>query len=103
MTGETTLTGRVRAIGGLKEKVLGAYRAGIRDIILPRDNEGDLEELPEGVREQTRFHLVETLDEAIAIVIRDDAAPSGSEAEAGKEAEAREDAEAGAREEAVAG
>ncbi len=103
MTGETTLTGRVRAIGGLKEKVLGAYRAGIRDIILPRDNEGDLEELPEGVREQTRFHLVETLDEAIAIVIRDDAAPTGSEAEAGKEAEAREDAEAGAREEAVAG
>ncbi len=46
---------------------------------------------------------METLDEAIAIVIRDDAAPSGSEAEAGKEAEAREDAEAGAREEAVAG
>jgi ATP-dependent Lon protease len=103
MTGETTLTGRVRAIGGLKEKVLGAYRAGIRDIILPRDNEGDLEELPEGVREQTRFHLVDTLDEAIALVIRDAAAPSGSEAEAGKEAKAGEDAEAGAREEAVAG
>ncbi len=97
MTGETTLTGRVRAIGGLKEKVLGAYRAGIRDIILPRENEGDLEELPEGVREQTRFHLVETLDEAMAIVIPDDAAPNGSEAEAG------EGAEAGAREEAVAG
>ncbi len=97
MTGETTLTGRVRAIGGVKEKVLGAYRAGIRDIILPRDNEGDLEELPERVREQTRFHLVETLDEAMAIVIRDHAAPSASEAEAGK------DEDVGARAEAVAG
>ncbi|UCG75905.1 MAG: endopeptidase La [Gemmatimonadota bacterium] len=69
MTGEITLTGRVRAIGGVKEKVLGAYRAGIRDIILPRENEGDIEELPDRVREQTTFHLVDTLGEALAVAI----------------------------------
>ncbi len=73
MTGEISLTGRVRAIGGLKEKVLGAYRAGIREIILPRDNEGDLEELPDRVREQTTFHLVDTLGEAMAVAM-----PSGA-------------------------
>ena len=77
MTGEISLTGRVRAIGGLKEKVLGAYRAGIREIILPRDNEGDLEELPDRVREQTTFHLVDTLGEAMAVAI-----PSGASAAA---------------------
>jgi ATP-dependent Lon protease len=73
MTGEISLTGRVRAIGGVKEKVLGAYRAGIREIILPRDNEGDLEELPDRVREQTTFHLVDSLGEAMAVAI-----PSGA-------------------------
>jgi len=73
MTGEISLTGRVRAIGGLKEKVLGAYRAGIRENILPRDNEGDLEELPDRVREQTTFHLVDTLGEAMAVAM-----PSGA-------------------------
>ena len=66
ITGEITLTGRVLPIGGVKEKVLGACRAGISTIILPADNEGDLEELPEHVCEQLTFHLVETLDEAMA-------------------------------------
>ena len=56
MTGEITLTGRVLPIGGVKEKVLGAYRAGIREIILPADNEPDLDDLPEEVRNEMTFH-----------------------------------------------
>src|SRR5690606_27885662 len=63
MTGEVTLTGRVLPIGGVKEKVLGAYRAGIRNVILPRDNEPDLEDLPAEVRGEMQFHLVSTLGE----------------------------------------
>jgi ATP-dependent Lon protease len=70
MTGEITLTGRVLPIGGLKEKVLGAYRAGIRHIILPAANEGDLEELPEQVREQVTFSLVQSLDEVVPETFR---------------------------------
>jgi ATP-dependent Lon protease len=84
MTGEITLTGRVRAIGGVKEKVLGAYRAGIREIILPRDNEGDLEDLPDRVREQTTFHLVDTLGEAMAVSMPSGASPAHADAGDGK-------------------
>jgi ATP-dependent Lon protease len=70
LTGEVTLTGRVLPIGGLKEKVLGASRAGIKEVILPRENEDDLEDLPEEVRGRLRFHLVETLDEVLAVALR---------------------------------
>jgi ATP-dependent Lon protease len=70
MTGEITLRGRVLAIGGVKEKVLGAHRAGIPEILLPRDNEADLDEIDEEVRRALHFHLVETLDEAIAVAMR---------------------------------
>jgi ATP-dependent Lon protease len=69
MTGEITLTGRVLPIGGVKEKVLGACRAGIGRIILPADNKGDLEELPDQVRDQVEFHLVDTLDEVMALAL----------------------------------
>ncbi len=69
MTGESTLRGRVLPIGGLKEKVLGAHRAGITTIILPRDNEADMEDIPEEVRNQLTFHCVGTLDEAFAIAL----------------------------------
>ncbi len=69
MTGEITLTGRVLPIGGLKEKVLGACRAGIERIILPADNEGDMEELPEQVREAMEFHLVDSLVKAMAVAL----------------------------------
>jgi ATP-dependent Lon protease len=69
MTGETSLRGRVMPIGGLKEKVLGAHRAGITHIILPKDNEADLEDIPEDVRNQMTFHPVQTLDEVFAIAL----------------------------------
>src|SRR5512142_2110157 len=69
MTGEITLRGRVLPIGGVKEKVLGAHRAGITTIILPKDNEADIEDIPEDVRKQLSFHPVSTLDEAFAIAL----------------------------------
>jgi ATP-dependent Lon protease len=78
MTGETSLRGRVMPIGGLKEKVLGAHRAGITHIILPKDNEADLEDIPDDVRAQMTFHPVATLDEVFAIALL----PVGGGAEA---------------------
>jgi ATP-dependent Lon protease len=70
MTGEITLTGRVLPIGGLKEKVLGAYRAGIREVILPKDNEPNLDDLPKDVRQEMKFHAVEDLGEVLALALR---------------------------------
>jgi ATP-dependent Lon protease len=69
MTGEITLGGRVLPIGGLKEKVLGAARAGITEIILPKENEPELEDLPEEVRKKLIFHTVETLDEVLSVAL----------------------------------
>ena len=71
MTGEITLSGRVLPIGGLKEKILGAVRAGITDFVIPRDNEADLEDLPEEVRNEIEVHGVSTLAEALAVTLRD--------------------------------
>jgi ATP-dependent Lon protease len=69
MTGEITLRGRVLPIGGVKEKVLGAHRAGIKHIILPKDNEADIEDIPEDVREQLDFHCFELLDEVFEVAL----------------------------------
>src|SRR5690348_15726873 len=69
MTGEITLRGRVLPIGGVKEKVLGAHRAGITTILLPKDNEADIEDIPEDVRKQLNFHCVSTLDEVFEIAL----------------------------------
>jgi ATP-dependent Lon protease len=69
MTGEITLRGRVLPIGGLKEKVLGAHRAGITNIILPQANEADIEDIPQEVRDVLTFHPVETLDQVFAIAL----------------------------------
>ena len=65
MTGEITLTGMVLPVGGIKEKVLAAHRAGIRQIILPAENEKDLAELPDSVRQEMQFHCVEHVLEAL--------------------------------------
>jgi ATP-dependent Lon protease len=67
MTGEITLRGRVLPIGGVKEKLLAAHRFGIDTIILPKDNEKDLPEVPEEVRNALNINLVETIDEVIAL------------------------------------
>ena len=67
MTGEITLRGRVLPIGGVKEKVLGAHRAGIKHVIVPYDNEADLDDLPDEVRSSLRVSLVSTLDEVLAL------------------------------------
>ena len=69
MTGEITLRGRVLPIGGVKEKVLGAHRAGITHIILPKANEADIEDIPEEVQQQLTFHCVQTLDEVFDIAL----------------------------------
>jgi ATP-dependent Lon protease len=69
MTGEITLRGRVLPIGGLKEKVLGAHRAGIKHIILPKANEPDIEDVPEEVRQVLSFHPVEMLSEVLDIAL----------------------------------
>ncbi len=69
MTGELTLTGRVLPIGGVKEKVLGAVRAGIQEVILPHDNEAHLEDLPEAVRNSLTVHLVADLDRVVELAL----------------------------------
>jgi ATP-dependent Lon protease len=70
MTGEITLRGRVLPIGGVKEKVLGAVRAGIRTIVLPKENEADLDDLPEDVRRSLEVHPVEDLGEVLSLALR---------------------------------
>ena len=69
MTGEITLQGRVLPIGGLKQKVLAAHAAGLTDVILPERNRGDLDEVPEDVREQMSFHPVMTIDEVLDLAL----------------------------------
>jgi ATP-dependent Lon protease len=70
MTGEVTLSGRVLPIGGLKEKILGAVRAGIYEFVLPKQNVDDLEDLPAEVRDRIKVHPVEELGEALALALR---------------------------------
>ena len=69
MTGEITLRGKVLPIGGLKEKLLAAHRAGLFEAILPKDNEKDLAEVPENLRNAMKLHLVETMDQVLTIAL----------------------------------
>jgi ATP-dependent Lon protease len=75
MTGEITLTGLVLPVGGIKEKVLAAHRAGLRRVILPRDNEKDLRQLPDQVRQEMEFVFAERIEEALPAAIPDLPAP----------------------------
>ncbi len=77
MTGEITLRGRVLRVGGIKEKVLGAHRAGIRTVILPRENQGDLEEVPVEVRAQMIFAPVDRIDQVLQLALEAPAALAG--------------------------
>jgi len=69
MTGEVTLQGRVLPIGGVKQKVLAAHAAGLTDVILPERNRGDVDEVPEEVREAMAFHFAMTVDEVLAVAL----------------------------------
>jgi ATP-dependent Lon protease len=69
MTGEVTLQGRVLPIGGVKQKVLAAHAAGLTDVVLPERNRGDLDDVPEEVREQMEFHFAMTVDEVLAVAL----------------------------------
>ena len=69
MTGEITLRGKVLPIGGLKEKLLAASRHRIFEVIIPKDNEKDLPDIPENVRNQMTLHFVESMDEVLKIAL----------------------------------
>ena len=69
MTGEVTLRGRVLEVGGIKEKVLAAHRAGIRIFVLPKKNDKDLLEVPSQIRRTLNFVPVETVDEVLAVAL----------------------------------
>jgi ATP-dependent Lon protease len=70
LTGEITIRGRVLPIGGLKEKAVAAHRHGIRNVVIPKANARDLEEIPEDVRRSTTFHAVASMDEALGVALR---------------------------------
>jgi ATP-dependent Lon protease len=69
MTGEITLRGKVLPIGGLKEKLLAAHRAGILEIILPKENEKDLPDIPENLRGELKLHFVDSMDEVLQVAL----------------------------------
>ena len=69
MTGELTLTGKVLPVGGIKEKVLAAHRAGIKTLILPKQNEKDLEDIPEKVKKEIDFHFVDKMMDVLKIAL----------------------------------
>ena len=81
MTGEISLSGLVLPVGGIKEKVLAAHRAGIRRILLPKANEKDLKEIPENVRNELEINLVETIEEALTLTLLKEASTSVGRAE----------------------
>lgn len=70
MTGEITLSGKVLPIGGLKIKVLAAHRAGIKEIVIPKENENDLKKIPESIKKSLKFHLIERVEEGIKFSLR---------------------------------
>jgi ATP-dependent Lon protease len=69
MTGEITVRGRVLPIGGLKEKLLAAHRHGIREVVLPADNEKDLPDIPDNIRKEMKLHFVSSMDEVLKLAL----------------------------------
>jgi ATP-dependent Lon protease len=78
MTGEVTLQGKVLPIGGVKQKVLAAHRAGLTEVILPRRNGPDLEDVPEAVRAAMTFHLADRVPEVLDAALDDRPAVAGT-------------------------
>jgi ATP-dependent Lon protease len=78
MTGEITLRGKVLPVGGIKDKMLAAYRAGILTVVLPSENDKDLDDLPEEIRSKMEFHLVSNMDEVIRVAIEGFAPPAAA-------------------------
>ena len=76
MTGEVTLQGKVLPIGGVKQKVLAAQRAGLKEVVLPARNEGDLDDVPERIREEMTFHLADDAADVLAIALERPAEPA---------------------------
>jgi ATP-dependent Lon protease len=81
MTGEITLRGKVLPIGGVKEKLLAAHRAGIKNVILPKDNEKDLQDIPPDILEAMSVSLVDTMDEVLQVALERLPLPQGEVAE----------------------
>ena len=69
MTGEVTITGQVLPIGGLKEKLLAAHRAGIKEVLIPKENKKDLVDIPKKVKDDVKITTVETADEVLKIAL----------------------------------
>nr|WP_314045376.1 endopeptidase La [uncultured Leptotrichia sp.] len=84
MTGEITITGEVLAVGGIKEKVIGAHRVGIREVVLPFDNKVDTEELPKEIASEMKFHFAKTYEDVKKIVFVDTKAKPAKKAVAKK-------------------
>ena len=78
MTGEVTLQGRVLPIGGVKQKLLAAHRAGLTDVIIPERNRGDLDDVPASVLDAVRVHPVLTVEEALKLALEPHPAPVGA-------------------------
>ncbi|MCC6292005.1 MAG: endopeptidase La [Bryobacterales bacterium] len=89
MTGEITLRGKVLPIGGLKEKLLAAYRHGIKEAVLPRDNEKDLPDIPETIRQEMKLHFVDSMDEVLRIALESPIDPAAIAARYAVESPAR--------------
>ena len=70
MTGEITLQGKVLPIGGLKQKVLAAHRAGLTEVVVPRRNEQDIDDIPEQVRQEMTFHIADTAGDVLAAALQ---------------------------------
>jgi len=75
MTGEITLRGKVLPIGGVKEKLLAAHRAGIRTLILPKDNQKDLADIPANIKDEFTIHFVENMDEVLKVALTHEPIP----------------------------
>ena len=76
MTGEITLRGKVLPVGGVKEKVLAAHRAGLKTLILPKDNEKDLADIPKHVLDSLNLYMVDTMDEVLKIALAEPVRPN---------------------------